>query len=547
VQTIPKSGYRLIGSVRPVVSDTAPATPPCDPEAPTARSEASGHSSRWPNKFTAFGAVLVLVAIAASMNFMFLSHSKAAAAQPVVLIAVLPFENLSGDPAQTYIADGMMEEVILQLGRLHPDQLGVIARASALTYRDSGKRIDQIGRELGVDYIIEGSVREDEHKLRVTANLIEVSTQRQIWGRSYEQDRKDLLAMQGDIARSVAQQIHLQVAPGQTSALPSPGTQNVEAQDEYLQGRFLAGRFVPRDVEAAIDHYRRAVSLDPDYAAPHAGLAEAYFLLGQPLRFSAKISPNDYLALCKAEATRAIQMDDNSGMAHSLLAISLFFRDWDWSGAESEFRKAVSLDPNSATTHIYYALYLTVAGKFEEARPHIAKAVELDPLQLAIVTLAAELHFFGRDNEGAKVLLRRVLEQDSNFFYARAILASVLVQAGNPEEAVSAFETIQKLKGASGPTAVKLRNAYSQNGMAGVYRFFLADGNRGPGHNFHQALFWSRLHDKHLALTYLNRAYRDHDSSLLFVGVHPAFDVLRDDARFQALRQKIAPSHAARS
>lgn len=540
IQTIPKSGYRLVGKVVPnwqelqAGYDSAMAEPLII--APSSPAEAPKQSFRqW--RLLASVVTLLLVLITPAALFFGRHNSAKAIPSKRVMIAVLPFENLSGDARQDYIGDGMMEEMILQLGMLHPEQLGVIARASALTYKGSGKRVDQIGRELGVDYILEGSVRQDAHKIRVTANLIEVASQRQVWGRNYEQDRQDILLMQSDIARSVAQQIHLQV--GTAAESNYSGTNNPEARDEHLQGLFFSGKFTPDDLQKGLEHFQRASQLDPSYAAPHVAMAETYFILGQPLRFSARIPPRDYLAKSKAEALRAIALNQNSGSAHTLLAIALFFNDWDWKGAETEFRRALAMEPNSATTQIYYALFLTLAGRSVEARPHIELALELDPMQLAVGTLAAELYFHGRDYNRAYAQIEKVLEQDPHFDYAQAVLSGILIQMGREKEAVAIFE--KRLNGQGVPPVVtaKLHEAFVQGGMPAVYRFFLKDQRSGPGHNFHQAVFYSRLNNIGQGLSYLEKAYLDHDSSLLFIRVHPAFDSLRNDTRFKQLQNRV--------
>jgi adenylate cyclase len=544
IQTIPKNGYRLTAKVLPnwaefeagyqsalfQVEESAPNPVPIlapEPPQPVQR--------KFPVK-TLISAVGVVLAVV--MAYVFVPNLRPASNN--VTIGVLPFKNLSGDPQQEFVSDGMTDELIVQLGNLQSQRLGVIARTTMMTYKDSGKRVDEIGRELGADYILEGGVKRDGDIVRVTANLIEVNSQRQLWSRNYQQASKDISLLQSDIASSIAEQINLRLTPQQRAKLSNPKAVNPAAWDEYQQGMYLLAKFNQADVAKAIEHYRRAAELDPAYAQPHVGLADAYFIMGQPLRYMAGIPPREYLAKSKEEALRAVELDPELASAHSLLATAKFYNDWDWTGAEEEFRKALALDPNSTSAHFYYALFLTFAGRPQEAAPHIRRGVELDPLSLALVTLAAELYMDSRDYDKSFQHVNRVLELDPNFEYARGIKFSLLLNTGKYSEAADHLKKWMTSSGKSPDTISRLERSFAAEGPQAIYKFLLAEiPPDKPIFNFHSAMFNAFLGNRDKAIEFLEKAYQEHDASLLCIGAHPIFDSMRDDPRFRDLTRRI--------
>jgi tetratricopeptide (TPR) repeat protein len=304
---------------------------------------------------------------------------------------------------------------------------------------------------------------------------------------------------------------------------------------------YLMGKFNKEGVEGAIEHFKRAVELDPQYAQPHVGLADAYFILGQPLRFIAGVPPMENLARSKVEATIATQLDDSLASAHSLLGIAKFYHDWDWKGAESEFRKALELDANSTSAHLYYALFLTCSGRHQQAAPHIRRALELDPLRLSLVTLAGELYADARNYDEAFAQVQKVLELDPNFDYALSLKTSLLIYTGRGPEALAFIEQQMKRKNATAEELSQVRAAFSKSGMQGLFELF-ADhiaGDTDPLKEFPRASYYSRLGNADSAMESLEKAYAIHDGALLFLRVHPAFEGMQEDPRFEELTRRI--------
>ncbi len=550
IQTVPKSGYRLDAPVIPNWAEFQAgyeqALFAVEPEKPQPKShENSGETSRgstslWKTRSGALVLLLIVVVLGAAVAYFAFTVSAKS-----VTIAVLPFKNLSGNLQEEYLSDGMTEELIQQLGNLQPQRLGVIGRTSAMSYKNSSKRVDEIGKELGADYILDGSLRREGNRVRVTANLVEVKSQRQLWGRTYEQDGKDILILQSDISASIAEQIHLRLTPQQQAKLTSPPEANPAARDEYLRGIYLLGKFNKEGLESAIEHFKRAVELDPKYAQAHVALADAYFILGQPLRFVAGVPPMESFAKSEAEARIATDLDQNLASAHSLLAMALFYHDWDWKGAEREFQKALELDANSTAAHIYYALYLTCAGRHQEAAPHIRRAMELDPLRLALATLAGELYANGRDYDRAFAQVQRVLELDPNFDFALGMKTALFIYTGRGAEAVDSIEYRMRLHGEPPEEVAKIRRAYITSGMPGVYRLMIEELQKTDllG-EFPRAFYYAKLGDTNKAMDCLENAYAAHDGALLFLAVHPAFESMHGDPRFRELVRRIGIPNA---
>jgi TolB-like protein len=302
-------------------------------------------------------------------------------------MAVLPFDNLSPEPEQEFFSDGLTEEMISELGRMDPKRLGVIARTSAMLYKHSGKRIDEIGRELGVDYILEGSVRRTENRARITAQLIHVPDQTHLWAESYDRDLADILRVQHEVARRVADSLAVELLPEERSqaAAISP-----EAHEAYLRGRYFWNKGSGTDAMTAIRWFEQCLSHDPNYALAYSGMADCYGRLG----WFGTLPACEAGVKAKAAATRAIRLRDRLGEAHASLALVSFRHEWKWAKAEREFREAIDLKPNYAAAHNWYAAFLNVMVRFDEAAKEQRVAEELDPLSLTIAMNAADPYYF---------------------------------------------------------------------------------------------------------------------------------------------------------
>ena len=308
------------------------------------------------------------------------------------MLAVLPFENMTGDTTQDYLSDGLTEEMIAQLGRLDPAEFGVIARTSVMHYKHASAKMDQIGRELGVGYVLEGSVRRDSGKVRINAELIDTGTQSQLWSKEYDRELTNLLSVQGEIAHEISDEIQLTLGK-RTLSKPAPVAlltpRTYQAYDLYLRGLYFWNKRTIQGFEQAILYFQQAIDQDENYAPAYAGLADSYTLLT-----SYSLTPTSkYMPKARAAALRAVALDDNLPEAHVALALIVENYDWDWDTSEREYRRAISLNPNYATAHHWYAEQLTWMGRFEEAMRESEEARRLDPFSLIIATDHAAIFY----------------------------------------------------------------------------------------------------------------------------------------------------------
>jgi TolB-like protein len=309
-----------------------------------------------------------------------------------IMLAVLPFENLSGDPEQEFFSDGMTEEMIAQLGRLQPRKLGVIARTSVMQFKNTDKRIDRIGRELGVDFLLEGSVRRAAERVRITAQLIQVSDQTHLWAESYERNASDVFAIQKEVAESVAGSLAIELLPAEARPIDTPAA-NLQAHEAYLRGRFFWNKRTKNGLMTAIKHFEQAIEEDPEFAPAYVGLADSYNMLAA----WDLVPPQEAFPKAIVAATKALEIDETLAEAQISLALTRFFYDWDWDGAEQGFQRALELNPNYAQGHQWYGLFLVSLGRGQEAVVEAEHARELDPLSLIINAMTGYVFHYVRE------------------------------------------------------------------------------------------------------------------------------------------------------
>jgi len=313
-----------------------------------------------------------------------------------IMLAVLPFENLSGDSAQEYFSEGLTEEMISRLGQMEPQRLGVIARTSAIQYKGTKKRIDQIGKELGVDYILEGTVRHSGDRVRISAQLIQVKDQTHLWAKNYERDLGDILALQQAVAVAIADEVEIKLTPEQKAHPSDARPVNARAHEAYLEGRYYLARARGSEFEKALNYFQQAIQLDSSYALAYAGLAETYTAMN-----TSYLTPLEAGPKAKAAAMKALELDETLALAHASLGSVHLYYDWDWPGAESEFLRSLALNPNLSEAHLRYADYLASIGRFDEALEHDHTAFALDPLSVRarFVAITRSLHASRRYQE----------------------------------------------------------------------------------------------------------------------------------------------------
>jgi len=457
-----------------------------------------------------------------------------------IMLAVLPFENLTGDTAQDYFSDGLTEEMIAQLGRVDPGKLGVIARTSVMRYKQYPRALEQIGHELGVQYVLEGSVRREAGTVRVSAQLIQLKDQTHLWSRQYDREPSNLLTLQREIAREVSDEIEL-TFDGHRPSAPVPESTSSplssEAYDFYLKGLYFWNKRTAQDFLQAIDYFQQAIAKDANYAPAYTGLANSYTLLtGYTSSPGAK-----YMLRARAAALRALEIDPNLAEAHTALALVVQNYDFDWQTAEREFKRGIELNPNYATGHHWYAEHLMWRGQSEEALRESERARQLDPLSLIIATDHAAILYNARQYDQAIEQLRDVREMDPQFPRS-AIVFYAYVEKGMFTEALSLTEENLRQYGDGRWHWAALAIVYGRSGQRERARRELLKIEHARGDSSGDpcsiAIAYAASGERDKALTVLEKAYVDHYSEIVRLKVEPLFDPLRNDPRFQDLLRR---------
>lgn len=460
-----------------------------------------------------------------------------------IMLAVLPFENLTGDPAEEYFSDGMTEEMITDLGELDPRHFGVIARTSVMLYKHNPKPVDQIGRELGVQYLIEGSVRRDSKAVRITAQLIQVKDQTHLWARQYDRELKDLLALQAEIAQEATEQVRL-VAGNQPPLEPvRPAVTlakngSYESYDLYLKGRYYWNRR-RAGFEQAATYFQQAIAKDPNNARAYAGLADTFALMSTYL-----LAPEaEYIAKARVAALQALRLDDSLAEAHASFGLIVESSEYDWDTAEREFRRAIQLNPDYATAHQWYAEHLAWRGRFDQAFAESEQARQLDPLSVIIAADHCKILYFARQYDRAIAHCRTVLQMDPRANGAQFFIVGSLVEQGRFEEAAQQI-TAEPNPGDLTFAQAKKAYVYGRWGRTAEARRAIAEVERHRKDMVNASISGLLLaysgagtNDQLMAL--LQKAYAEHSSILGSLKVDPMYDRLRGDSRFRELLHRV--------
>jgi len=455
-----------------------------------------------------------------------------------MVLAVLPFENLSRDPDQEFFSDGLTEEMIAQIGKLNRRQLTVIARSSVAKYAGSRLTAREIGRELSADYLLEGSVRRSAEHVRITVQLIQAQNQTALWSESYDRELKDVLALQDSVVRSIADQIHLSVTDERKARLANPRQARPEAYVAYLKGRYYWNKRTGDNMRKAEAYFQQAIDSDPTYAAAYSGLADC----NSGLAWHGYKSPAQALPKANAAARKAIEIDPQSGEAHASLGLMLSHH-WEWAEAEAEFQRALELDPQYANAHHWYGDYLSMRGRHEEAVSEARRALELDPLNLMISTWAGLRYYLAHNYSTALQQNRDSVELDPNFAAAHLLLGEDYVQAGTYSEAIDQLKRAAALSGNSpiysSQVGVALAAAGRTREALQVARELQASSKKTYVSPYGLAQIYATLHKEDETFHWLQSAYDDHAVWMGYLAVDPVFDRYRSDRRFQDLLARI--------
>jgi TolB-like protein/Tfp pilus assembly protein PilF len=453
-------------------------------------------------------------------------------------IAVLPFENLSRDPENAYFTEGVQEEILTRLAKIA--DLKVIARTSTQRYKSAPEDISQIGKQLGVAHILEGAVQNAAGKVRVSVQLINASDEAHLWAETYDRKLTDIFAVESEIAKNIADALRAKLSGPEQHAIAARPTENAEAYQLYLKGRYFWNKRTGADLKRAIDYFDQAIEKDPGYALAYAGLADAYVLLSG----YGAASPKDSLPQAKAAAKKALEFDNTLGEAHASLGQALFAYDFNFAEANREFRRAIELSPNYATAHHWYAQSgLAPLGQFDDAVAEMKRALELDPLSVIINADLGSVLCTARRYDEAIEQLRKTLEMDPRFYYAHWNLGVALEVKGLVEAAVAEYQKAIALD--DDPLSFGLlAHLYAKMGQKDKALQIQERLREVSKQRFVTPYIFAMIHlglgEKDQAMDFLEKTYEDRDGyNIAFIKVDPFFDSLRGDSRFAAFVQKI--------
>ncbi|MDP9087736.1 MAG: winged helix-turn-helix domain-containing protein [Pseudomonadota bacterium] len=541
IETVPKRGYRFIAAVRERGEPQA-ASPASGGEAPSAVRHAPPLSR--PAMLGVFAAVLA--ASTAAYFYLSATGKKVAGVLPAIhSLAVLPFENLSGDKEQEYFADGMTDELITELGRI--GALRVVSRTSAMQYKGTRKPLSDIAGELKVDAVVEGTVLRSGNRVRISAQLIEAIGDRHLWAQSYERDLNDILALQGNVSRDIAEIIRIKLTPQQRTMLTAVRAVDPEAHDLYLRGRYWSGGYVVErfnssdNLRKGLDYFQKAIAKDPNYALAYAGIADCF-----QSEAGGDIPVKEAFAKAEDAARKALQLDPSLAEAHASLAgIKLY--DWDWSGAEREFKEALALNPNYATAHLGYSYYLSLMGRLDEAVKEAERARDLDPVSIPTNVALGFTLYNARRYDDALRQWRRGLDMFPEMGMWNWGIGFVYEQRKMFAEAYAQIHQSISLNKETQRVAA-IEQAYKRSGYRGAEQLMIQWGEQtqktGDLLNLNLLHHYAMLDDDAHVMLCLERAFEERDPNLPIVLVDPALDHLRGSPRFSDLirRMGLPPS-----
>ncbi len=487
------------------------------------------------SRFYIYGGVIILLILLILTKLQWFTEGN----EVIDSIAVLPLENLSADPAEEYFADGMTDALISNLAKI--GGLNVISRTSVMPYKDTDKSLPEIAQELNVDAIVEGSVLRADDRVRITAQLIEASTDRHLWADSYDRSLNDVLALQSEVAQTIVQEIKLKLTPQEQVRLSSARQVNPEAFEAYLKGRYFLDKHSEDGLRKSIRYFEEAIEKDPTYASAYAGLAETYMTFGAP--GIETLPPEEIMPKARAAAMKALKLDDLLAEAHAVLGYVKLTYDWDWIGAEREFKRAIELNPSYALAHFYYSLFFTIMGRHEEAITATKRALELDPLSLSINVVLGNQFFHARQYDQAIEHHIKTLEMNPNNWHSHWSLGIAYAQKGMFKKAIAEYEKAVTFSERNTFVLSMFGYTYSFAGRKDDAMKILDEVMKQSKQRyvspFAIALIHTGLGNKEQALQWLEKAYQERSSAMAWLGVSPMLDSLRSAPQFAELLKKM--------
>lgn len=536
LHTVPAKGYRFNAQIVEPSTDEIPISAPAAPVA------IRPQQRRWA-LWIALAATVFFFAVYSTRTYV---SRRARASSGKVMLVVMPFVNMNDDPHQDYFADGITEEMIAQLGGLDPAHLGVIARTSSMQYKGAHKDAAQIARELGATYLLEGSVRRDGQRVRVTAQLIQAGDQTHLWADSFDRDLNDILKLQSEVARDIAAKIQLALSEQTEKRLAGAQSINAGAHEAYLQGLQSWNLRTKDGFNRAIADFNRAIVIDPNYAPAYSGLARTYMLA--PV-FGVS-QPAESMPRARSAAARALGINSSLGEAHTVLGFVAAHFDSDWPGAEHEFLRAIELNPSDAASHFFYSnSYLSPLGRHEEAIAEMKEAVRLDPLSLPMQSFLGRTYIWARRFAEAEAQFHKTNQLDANFAINHERLSHLYALTGKYEQAIKEETRARLLSGEDPKSAVaegeELRRAFAEGGARGYWLKVLEfcrtkeDPPEGYSSSSGIAIVLATLGENQKALDSLEKAYEEHSLFMTELNIEPAFDDLKASPRFSDLLRRV--------
>jgi TolB-like protein/DNA-binding winged helix-turn-helix (wHTH) protein/Flp pilus assembly protein TadD len=561
IETIPRRGYRFVASVDPpnvasgdlrqAPSSSALIAKPAHMPPSSANAawylpgESQKHESNRTIALSRIAALVIgVLAVSALMSFITVHYvrgvnaSKGKANHSSSLV-VLPLENLSGERGQDYFADGITDELITNLARIH--SLRVVSRSTAMAYKGTHKPLPQIAAELNVDAVVEGTVMRVGNRVRITAELVQVSTDNHLWADTYESPIGDILGLQNTVSAAIADEIRINLTEEDRERLGRKPAIGAEAYEDYLKGRYYWNKRTNENFVKAIGYFEDATRRDPQYALAYAGIADCYSIIGSTLY--GNVPASEAAPKAKAAAIRALAIDPTLAEAQTSLATAKFNYDWDWTGAAEGFKTAIRLDPSYATAYQRYSLYLIALGRFDDSFQMIKKARELEPLSTSINSSLGWRLYLAREYDRSIAQLRETLDMDPSYEWARLILGQAYEQKGQYGLAIAELQRAVELSHSKPVMVSALAHAYAASGNLAEAAKLLTQlksmSKKQYVSPFYVAMVYVGMGKKDSAMRWLEKAYEDGSNGLVFLKVEPELDSLRMDPRFKSLQQKL--------
>lgn len=525
IETVARHGYRFIAPVTQL--GLAPALPLDTPDKPGIVLAPAGRRFVLSLLAGLLGGALLL-ALLLTFNLAGTREWLYSQTHPIRSLAVLPLENLSGDPEQEYFADGMTDELITTLAKL--GSFRVVSRTSVMRFKKVSKPLAQVAQELSVDAVVEGTVERVGSHVRIRVQLIHADTDRHLWAQTYDRELRDTLLLQSEAARDIAQQIQFRLDSDRRPPAPPPRQVNPQAYEAYLHGLYFSNKRSTENFTRAINYFQQAISIDPSYAAAYSGLSNA--LLGEMFTGTPHRNVREQATFA---AMKSIDLDPNLPESHDTLGGIHEFYEWDWSAAEHEYRRAIELNPNFAAAHQDYAIFLSLQGRFDQAMAEAQRAQDLDPLSPFIrTTFCWDLSFAHRFEQAAKKC-REALELDPDFNHAHSNLAKIYASLKEGDQAFQEYFKTAVLSGKSPSQLAQLQTSFRREGLPGVWGTELLWLQAEDSDPYEIAALHAWLGHKEQTFTWLQKAYDQHSPHMEEANQDAAFDNVRSDTRYSAL------------